>query len=253
MFYTESTTLKSNNANWKAKTAGSIQSAVLVQQEIEYIFSNENLKKDSYLHDHMDVDGWVDIKVVANYRQIKSLTNDVRVVAMAAALVDHLEFSHCGSKLRKEMLAKQLARNMPRKSERSIDSPSDTPLTNLHTNQYNSRDACWQTKTADSLEKAVLIKEKVEYIFSNENLKKDSFLHDHMDIDGWVDIKVIANYRQIKSLTSDVRVVAMAASLIDQFEFSHCGSRMRKVMPARQQARNSHPRHGYNNCMYRHH
>ena len=101
MFYTQSNTFNSNNDNWQTRTAGSLESAVLIKKEIEYIFSEENLKKDLFLHDRMDIDGWVDVKVIANYRQIKSLTNDVRIVAMAAALVDQLEFSYCGSKLRK--------------------------------------------------------------------------------------------------------------------------------------------------------
>ena len=251
MFYTQSNTFNSNNDNWQTKTAGSLESAVLIQKEIEYIFSEENLKKDLFLHDRMDTDGWVDVKVIANYRQIKSLTNDVRVVAMAAALVDQLEFSHCQSKLRKERPANQPARNMHRQSERLNSSPCHKPLINVHDHcsSRNSSNIGWQTKAAESAEKAVLIKEEIKYIFSDKNMNKDRFLHDRMDFDGWVDIKVIANYRQIKSLTNDVRVVAMAAALVDQLEFSYCGSKLRKT-PANETARISQPRLGYNHRRY---
>lgn len=48
---------------------------------------------------------------------------------------------------------------------------------------------------------------QVEYYFSMQNLAMDFFLRQQMDLEGWIDIAMIASFNRIKSLTPDVAIV----------------------------------------------
>lgn len=48
---------------------------------------------------------------------------------------------------------------------------------------------------------------QVEYYFSMQNLAMDFFLRQQMDLEGWIDIAMIASFNRIKSLTPDVTIV----------------------------------------------
>lgn len=53
-----------------------------IQKQVEFYFSEENLKKDSFLMKHIqrNKQGYVSLKLVSSFRKIKSLTKDWRVV-----------------------------------------------------------------------------------------------------------------------------------------------------------------------------
>ena len=51
-----------------------------LQKQLEYYFSRENLAHDAYLLTQMDADQFVPIWTIANFNQIKRLTNDVQLV-----------------------------------------------------------------------------------------------------------------------------------------------------------------------------
>ena len=51
-----------------------------LQRQLEYYFSRENLAHDTYLLTQMDADQFVPIWTIANFNQIKRLTNDVQLV-----------------------------------------------------------------------------------------------------------------------------------------------------------------------------
>ena len=51
-----------------------------LQKQLEYYFSRENLAHDTYLLTQMDADQYVSIWTIANFNQIKKLTNDVSLV-----------------------------------------------------------------------------------------------------------------------------------------------------------------------------
>lgn len=48
---------------------------------------------------------------------------------------------------------------------------------------------------------------QVEYYFSMQNLAMDFFLRQQMDLEGWIDVSMIASFNRIKSLTPDVAIV----------------------------------------------
>lgn len=53
----------------------------------------------------------------------------------------------------------------------------------------------------------VKILSQIEYYFSDANLVKDNFLRSNMDEEGWVSIDLIANFRRVKDLTTDVEKI----------------------------------------------
>ena len=54
-----------------------------------------------------------------------------------------------------------------------------------------------------------MLMHQLEYYFSRENLAHDSYLMSQMDADQFVPIAIIANFNQIKKLTSDIKLVTM--------------------------------------------
>ncbi|XP_052180969.1 la-related protein 1C-like [Diospyros lotus] len=51
-----------------------------IVKQIEYYFSKENLVKDTFLREKMDGQGWVPIRVIANFNRVKLLTNNIRLI-----------------------------------------------------------------------------------------------------------------------------------------------------------------------------
>uniref|UniRef100_A0A9I9CSW4 HTH La-type RNA-binding domain-containing protein n=2 Tax=Cucumis melo TaxID=3656 RepID=A0A9I9CSW4_CUCME len=51
-----------------------------IVHQIEYYFSDENLVKDTYLRRNMDEDGWVPIHLVAGFKMVRSLTDNIPVI-----------------------------------------------------------------------------------------------------------------------------------------------------------------------------
>jgi len=65
-----------------------------VQAQIEYYFGQENLIKDLYLRSRlMDEEGWVPIALVAGFRRIQSMTNDLSIIQEAVAASQKLELN----------------------------------------------------------------------------------------------------------------------------------------------------------------
>jgi len=54
------------------------------------------------------------------------------------------------------------------------------------------------------------VQKQIEYYFGMENLLKDVFLRKHMTDEGWVPIALIAGFRRIQNLTSDISILMEA-------------------------------------------
>ncbi|XP_072180743.1 LOW QUALITY PROTEIN: uncharacterized protein [Diadema setosum] len=52
----------------------------LLQRQLEYYFSRENLANDRYLQSQMDSDQYVPIRTIANFNAVKKLTHDLQLV-----------------------------------------------------------------------------------------------------------------------------------------------------------------------------
>ncbi|KAM7259088.1 hypothetical protein ACFE04_014829 [Oxalis oulophora] len=54
-----------------------------IVNQIDYYFSNENLIKDTYLRNNMDEQGWVPIRLIAGFKKMSSLTNNIQLILIA--------------------------------------------------------------------------------------------------------------------------------------------------------------------------
>ncbi|XAR58009.1 hypothetical protein NMG60_11026335 [Bertholletia excelsa] len=51
-----------------------------ILNQIDYYFSNENIIKDTYLRQKMDEQGWVPIKLIAGFKKVKLLTENIQLI-----------------------------------------------------------------------------------------------------------------------------------------------------------------------------
>ena len=72
----------------------------MLQHQLEYYFSRENLAHDSYLMSQMDADQFVPIAIIANFNQIKKLTNDIKLVTQVLRESPNVQVDNEGLKVR---------------------------------------------------------------------------------------------------------------------------------------------------------
>ncbi|RMZ84301.1 hypothetical protein DV738_g528, partial [Chaetothyriales sp. CBS 135597] len=78
----------------------------MVITQFEYYFSIDNLCKDMYLRKNMDSQGWVPLRVIANFKRIKALTEEnfpwemMRFVASQVRNAEHLSMPDGEDKIR---------------------------------------------------------------------------------------------------------------------------------------------------------
>jgi len=63
----------------------------VIQKQIEYYFSVENLCKDLYLRGHMDPEGWVPTSLLAGFNRVKALINDPEEIIESLTYSEILE------------------------------------------------------------------------------------------------------------------------------------------------------------------
>ncbi|XP_023766883.1 la-related protein 1C isoform X2 [Lactuca sativa] len=51
-----------------------------IEKQIEYYFSNENLVRDIYLRQKMDDQGWVPVNIIASFKKVSILTDNVQLI-----------------------------------------------------------------------------------------------------------------------------------------------------------------------------
>ena len=64
----------------------------MVQAQMEYYFSVDNLCKDVFLRKHMDSQGFVFLSVLANFNRIVSLTTDIEIIRYVCLSSQKIEF-----------------------------------------------------------------------------------------------------------------------------------------------------------------
>ncbi|XP_062518791.1 la-related protein 4-like isoform X2 [Corticium candelabrum] len=72
----------------------------MLKRQLEYYFSRENLATDSYLLSQMDKDQFVPIRVVANFNQVKRLTEDFGLIVEVLKDSDNVQVDSSGEKVR---------------------------------------------------------------------------------------------------------------------------------------------------------
>jgi len=74
---------------------------------------------------------------------------------------------------------------------------------------------------------------QAEYYFSDENLKKDGFLLKHVkrNKEGYVNLKLLASFKKMRSLSRDYRVIGEALKDSKQLVVNETGLKLRRVTP----------------------
>ncbi|KAG4175248.1 hypothetical protein ERO13_A11G172800v2 [Gossypium hirsutum] len=72
-----------------------------IVNQIDYYFSDENLIKDTYLRQNMDDQGWVPIKLIAGFRKVSLLTDNIQLIRDALRSSTVVEVQ--GEKVRKRI------------------------------------------------------------------------------------------------------------------------------------------------------
>ncbi|GMH24550.1 hypothetical protein Nepgr_026393 [Nepenthes gracilis] len=70
-----------------------------IVNQIDYYFSNENLIRDTYLRKNMDEQGWVPISLIAGFKKVMQLTDNIQLISDAVRSSTVVEIQ--GDKIRK--------------------------------------------------------------------------------------------------------------------------------------------------------
>ncbi|CAJ2635829.1 unnamed protein product [Trifolium pratense] len=70
-----------------------------IVNQINYYFSNENLNNDTYLKSQMDDQGWVPLSLIAGFKKVKFLTDNIQIVLDAVQTSNVVEVQ--GGKIRR--------------------------------------------------------------------------------------------------------------------------------------------------------
>ncbi|CAK8540042.1 unnamed protein product [Lathyrus sativus] len=73
----------------------------MIVSQIEYYFSNENLVRDTFLRQKMDDQGWVPIKLIAGFKKVMLLTDNIQLIMDAVRTSSVVEVQ--GDKLRRKV------------------------------------------------------------------------------------------------------------------------------------------------------
>ncbi|XP_076374214.1 uncharacterized protein LOC143258685 isoform X1 [Tachypleus tridentatus] len=72
----------------------------MLQRQLEYYFSRENLAHDTFLVSQMDSDQYVPIITVANFNQVRRLTKDLKLIVDVLRESPNVEVDEAGEKVR---------------------------------------------------------------------------------------------------------------------------------------------------------
>ncbi|XP_013791658.1 la-related protein 4B-like [Limulus polyphemus] len=72
----------------------------MLQRQLEYYFSRENLSHDTFLLSQMDSDQYVPIITVANFNQVRHLTRDLKLIVEVLRKSPNVEVDEAGVKVR---------------------------------------------------------------------------------------------------------------------------------------------------------
>lgn len=78
-----------------------------VQKQLEFYFSPQNLANDAFLVAHMSKEMFVNLDVIANFKLLKSMTEDVELIKQAATKSALLVLDPTGTKIKAKNLAVQ--------------------------------------------------------------------------------------------------------------------------------------------------
>lgn len=108
------------------------QLKVLLANQLEYYFSRENLANDTYLLSQMDNDQFVPIWTIANFNQIKRMTNDLALITDVLRESQNVQVDPEGLKVRPNhkrciVILREVADDTPIEEVENLFSGEDCP------------------------------------------------------------------------------------------------------------------------------
>jgi len=104
----------------------------MLQHQLEYYFSRENLAHDSYLMSQMDSDQFVPIGIIANFNQIKKLTSDIKLVTQVLRESPNVQVDVDGLKVRPNhtrctVILREIPDNTPQEEVQNLFAGGNCP------------------------------------------------------------------------------------------------------------------------------
>lgn len=94
-----------------------------IRKQIEYYFSRENLATDAYLVSQMNSNMYVPIQIVANFKKVKSLTEDINLIVSVMRESDKVCLSEDGTLIRPAFTVTRntvILRDIPKDTDHTV-------------------------------------------------------------------------------------------------------------------------------------
>lgn len=91
-----------------------------IRKQVEYYFSRQNLNNDPFLVSHMNKDMFVPVEIIANFKMMKTLTEDVSLIIEAVKSSTQVILDETETKIRPNF-------SISRNTVILRDIPSSTP------------------------------------------------------------------------------------------------------------------------------
>ncbi|XP_076351718.1 uncharacterized protein LOC143247458 isoform X3 [Tachypleus tridentatus] len=110
----------------------SVSLRTMLKQQLEFYFSRENLASDTYLLSQMDSDQFVPISTVANFNQIRRLTNDLNLITDVLRESPNVQVDQAGERVRPNykrcvLILREIPRTMPVKEIQALFAGENCP------------------------------------------------------------------------------------------------------------------------------
>mmetsp|Transcript_36864 Transcript_36864/g.85015 ORF Transcript_36864/g.85015 Transcript_36864/m.85015 type:complete len:430 (+) Transcript_36864:88-1377(+) len=73
----------------------------------------------------------------------------------------------------------------------------------------------------------IQVQQQIDYYFCDDNLIKDMWLRKQMSEDGWVSIGLLAEFRRVKNMTTDINIIMEAIQGLEKLEVDPQGANLR--------------------------
>jgi len=160
-----------------------------LKKQLEFYFSQKNLANDAYLTSHMNAQRYVPIDVIANFRKVKSLTEDRELLVKVMRQCKNLACDEEGRMVRptlkmerKTLLLRDIPQSTPEEEVRAIFDDNCGKVTSIHSDvgdtwyiEFETEEEC--VSTAMYLADKTFQGKPIRCRVKSENLLRGFFFH----------------------------------------------------------------------------
>ncbi|XP_020582978.1 la-related protein 1A [Phalaenopsis equestris] len=147
-----------------------------ILKQIEYYFSDENLKDDNYLLSLLDEHGWVSIRRIADFNRLKKMTRSISLILDSLQSSNFIEIQ--GEKIRRNDWSKWILRSKSQSADAKLAASIDDNMKNNdHEGDVINEGTCSQGNCNEKNNR--LLSENDQ---SKENANSGSFARDNVEV-----------------------------------------------------------------------